>query len=297
MLYDSTYSAVKSILAASGGDMSKEYDSTYDLVVELIDIAKEPGEDSLDFTPAGYSEVQSEEFDQTIKEEYENQIAYAKTIYDNWDPNNTSAGNLFYDDRKLSICPFIDTSNVTSMVGMFRGSTIIYVPQLDTSKVTNMTYMFYQCSTITSVPQLDTSKVTSMSGMFYGCQLLTSVPQLDTSNVTSMSEMFSSCGTLTSIPQLNCGSVTSTSAPFGYSSLSKLTNLGGFKDLKVSWSSNFLDRVPNATVESLMNVINNLYDLTANGLSGGTLKFGTTNLNKLTTDQIAVATNKGWTLT
>ena len=70
-----------------------------------------------------------------------------------------------------------------------------------------------------------------------------------------------------------------------------------FKDLKVGWSSYFLDRVPNATVESLMNVINNLYDLAANGLSGKTLKFGTTNLNKLTADQIAVATNKGWTLT
>ena len=55
--------------------------------------------------------------------------------------------------------------------------------------------------------------------------------------------------------------------------------------------------VPNATVESLMNVINNLYDLTANGLSGKTVKFGTTNLNKLTDEQKAVAVNKGWTLT
>ena len=46
-----------------------------------------------------------------------------------------------------------------------------------------------------------------------------------------------------------------------------------------------------------MNVINNLYDLTANGLSGKTLKFGTTNLKKLTDEQKAVAVNKGWTLT
>jgi hypothetical protein len=46
-----------------------------------------------------------------------------------------------------------------------------------------------------------------------------------------------------------------------------------------------------------MNVINYAYDLTANGLSGQTLKFGATNLAKLTEDEIAIATAKGWTLT
>ena len=93
------------------------------------------------------------------------------------------------------------------------------------------------------------------------------------------------------------GKLTDIGYIFGFSSLNKLTDLGGFKDLKVNASSYFLDKVPNATVESLMNVINNLYDLTANGLSGKTLKFGTTNLNKLTDEQKAVAINKGWTLT
>ena len=41
-----------------------------------------------------------------------------------------------------------------------------------------------------------------------------------------------------------------------------------------------------------MNVINNLATV-----SGQTLNFGSTNLNKLTAEQIAVATAKGWTLT
>ena len=157
--------------------------------------------------------------------------------------------------------------------------------------------MFYNCTSLTSIPQLDTSKVTNMSSMFSNCSSLTSIPQLDTSNVTNMYNMFYYCTSLTSIPLLDCSSINKTQTPFGYSSLNKLTDLGGFKDLKVSWSSNFLDRVPNATVESLMNVINNLYDLTANGLSGKTLNFGTTNLNKLTDEQKAVAVNKGWTLT
>ena len=53
--------------------------------------------------------------------------------------------------------------------------------------------------------------------------------------------------------------------------------------------------------ESLMNVINNLYDLnlTYDVANGGTLyrqilRLGSTNLAKLTSDEIAIATNKGW---
>ena len=71
-----------------------------------------------------------------------------------------------------------------------------------------------------------------------------------------------------------------------------MTYLGGFKNLHVPVTSGFLDQCPNLTVESLMNVINNLstvYKLE--------LKFGSINLSKLTAQQIAIATNKGWTLT
>ena len=234
----------------------------------------------------------------------------------------TNMGSMFYGCKSLTSIPQMDTSKVTNMYSMFTNcSSLTSIPQMDTSKVTNMGSMFSVCSSLTSIPQMDTSKVTNMGSMFNGCSSLTSIPQMDTSSVPDMSSMFSGCKSLTSIPQmdtssvtdmgymflycfsltsiplLDCSSITRALGPFGYSHLNKLTDLGGFKDLKVSWSSGFLDMVPNATVESLTNVINNLYDLTANGLSGKTLKFGTTNLNKLTADQIAVATNKGWTLT
>ena len=196
----------------------------------------------------------------------------------------------------------IGIERVTDMTLMFRGcSSLTSIPQLDTSNVTTMGGwsggMFEGCSSLTSIPQMNTSNVTDMRALFNGCSSLTSIPQIDTSKVTKTNYMFYGCSSLTSIPLLDFSSVTEIGYVFGFGSLNKLTDLGGFKDLKVSSSSYFLDIVPNATVESLMNVINNLYDLTANGLSGKTLKFGTTNLNKLTADQIAVATNKGWTLT
>ena len=162
--------------------------------------------------------------------------------------------------------------------------------------------MFYGCELLTTIPQLVTSNATNMSYMFYGCKLLTTIPQLDTGKVMDMSNMFYSCKLLESLPLLNCQSVTSMSNFFGYSDiLDKLVDLGGFKDLGKPSSVNgtnsrFLDNAPNLTHESLMNVINNLYDRKSNGLSNMSIKFGTTNLNKLSDEEKAIAINKGWNL-
>ena len=195
----------------------------------------------------------------------------------------------------------IDTSDIKNMNNMFLNCYALVILPFDTSNVTSMRNMFNGCSELTTIPQLDTSNVTDMSSMFFVCYSLTSIPQLDTSNVTDMSSMFGSCSKLTSIPLLDCQKVNSMSSMFGYSNINSITYLGGFKDLgkqsSVSGiSSGFLDRAPNLTHESLMNVINNLYDRKANGLSNMSIKFGTKNLNKLTDEEKAIAVNKGWNL-
>jgi hypothetical protein len=79
-------------------------------------------------------------------------------------------------------------------------------------------------------------------------------------------------------------------------------NLGGFKDLGKSQylngtSSYFLSVLTGLTPESLRNVINDLYDRKTAGYSTISLKFGSANLAKLTDEEIAIATNKGFTLT
>ena len=200
---------------------------------------------------------------------------------------------MFSSCSSLTSIPLLDTSKVTDMRYMFNGCSLLTsIPLLDTSKVLIISGMFNSCSSLTSIPALNTSNVTDMDDMFYGCNKLTSIPQLDTSKVTNMSSMFNSCMALTSIPLLDTTNVTNMNYLFGFSTLDKLTDLGGFKNLSISITSYFLERCPNLTVESLMNVINNLATV-----SGKSLSFGSTNLNKLTAEQIAIATNKGWTLT
>ena len=213
--------------------------------------------------------------------------------------NVTDMSNMLYSCKNITSISPIDTSKATNMERMFAYcSQLTTIPTLDTSNVSNMSHMFDGCTDkLKSIPSLDTSNVTTMNGMFSSCRKLQSIPNLNTSNVDNMSEMFGYCYELTTIPMLNCSNVTNMSYFFGYLNINTLTYLGGFKDLKISVTSDFLNLCPNLTVESLMNVINNVYDLTANGLSGKSLKFGSTNLNKLSEEQIAVATAKGWTLT
>jgi surface protein len=137
--------------------------------------------------------------------------------------------------------------------------------------------------------------------MFSYCSSLTSVPLFDTSNVTNMGSTFERCTTLVSLPLFDFSKVTSIIYIFGTSDLTNLTNIGGFKNLgmqpTLNVNSSFgFNKAPNMTHESIMNIINNLYDRKSAGYSVVTLKLATKTLALLSEDEIAIATNKGWTI-
>lgn len=232
-------------------------------------------------------------------------------LYNNLDeiiaPENSS--NL-YSNSSIYIIPskingksLLNTSNVTNMYRMFYNcKSLITIPQLDTSKVTTMNEMFNSCSSLTSISQLDTSNVTSLFSMFGGCSKLIAIPQLNTSNVTDMGNVFYNCFSLTTVPQLDASNVTSISRIFW--GCNSLTNLGGFTNLgqayETTQSANYsayaltLSSSTKLTHDSLMNVINNLYDIANKGVMPQRLILGSTNLAKLTAEEIQIATDKGW---
>jgi surface protein len=213
----------------------------------------------------------------------------------------TDMSNMFSGCGILAtIVPF-DTSSVTSMHYMFNNcSSLVTIPQLDTSSVTSMNYMFNNCTSLVTIPQLDTSKVTNMSNMFYGCNKLVIIPQLDTSKVTNMSNMFQNCNNICDIPELDCSSCTSLNTFFGYNNLSYLNKFGGWKNYGMQKSatnvSNVLDKAPYLGKESVLNIINGLYDRKSAGYSVLTLKMHANHLAMLSDEEKAIATNKGWTL-
>ena len=140
-----------------------------------------------------------------------------------------STNYMFFKSRaKVIDLSGFDTSNVTSMSGMFYGSSAITINGLenfDTSKVTDMSYMFYDSSATTlDVSTFDTSNVTDMSYMFYSSVATTlDVSAFDTSNVINMSSMFGySKATILDVSNFDTSNVTNMSRMFYFSKATTL---------------------------------------------------------------------------
>lgn len=233
-----------------------------------------------DWSAIGYSEEP-----QVIQDDYN----YAKAIYDNWDDNVTSLYDRFRNDEKLVYMPLVNTSNVQSC---YRA--------------------FYNCRNLAYVPELNTSNVTNFENMFALCFSLVEIPQLDTSNGTNFGSFCSltvANSKLKKVPKLNLGKATNISSIINVAKTNftnQLTELGGLLDLGKAYLttqsanySNYTLSLSNATKlthDSLMNIINNLYDIKTKGCNTQSLVLGEVNLQKLTEEEIAIATNKGWTV-
>jgi len=126
----------------------------------------------------------------------------------------------------------------------------------------------------------------------------------DTSNVTSMASIFSNCTNVITIQGFNAKKVGNIGGAF--SNCNALENLGRLENLGMAYSTTTssnayyykldLHYSQNLTHASLMNVINNLYDIATKGCKAQSLQLGATNIAKLTEEEIAIATSKGWTV-
>ena len=219
-----------------------------------------------------------------------------------------SAEYMFYG-CPLNELPQLDTSNVKDMTSMFDGcSNLTTIPQIDTSKVTRMDQMFYNCTNLTTIPQIDTSMVGSMIYMFGHCSNLTTIPQIDTSSLSNMAYMFYNCTNLTTIPQLNGENMGILSEAFyGCKSLENfngIINLGQAYQTSQSANYNYYKLVLTSstllTEQSIINILNNLYDIKTKGCNAQQVVLGSTNLAKLTSEEgqtaLTNATAKGWTI-
>lgn len=151
----------------------------------------------------------------------------------------------------------------------------------------NALYLFYN-STIKDfsfTSSLDLSKCTSVARMFQNCSFVVTVPEYDASNAGSNPKY-----------QAGIQSV--------FYSCSKLENVGGFKNYGKGFSDSVNANEYNLkfdisgnkklTHDSLINIINGLYDIASAGVQPQQLILGSTNLAKLTDEEKAIATNKGW---
>ena len=232
--------------------------------------------------------------------------AFDPTIFDT--SQLTSMSYMFYNcsglTGKLDLSTW-NTANVTSMSNMFSSCsdlTSLDLSNWDTSNVTSMSSMFSYCNKLTSLDlsNWDTSNVGYMNYQFEYCSKITTLDlsNWDTSNVTDMRNMFSSCSGLTELDLSNWN-------------LSKLTEMGGmFYNCKSltnlqlpdlgHYNGNLtldLTSCSALTKDSILFLFNNAFDRTAAGYGYTfTIKLNATTKALLSEDEIAIATNKGFTV-
>lgn len=258
---------VASAIKNKKGDQTAIQASSFD--TEITNLPS--GGSSIDWTTIGYSEEPK-----SIEEDYN----YALEIKNNWTSSSDPFG-AFKNDRKLVYAPnIVISSNYTSADYMFQNCVNLKTisPLLDFSNIINANSIFYGCSTLIEIPSFNFSKATNIANCCISCYALKTIGLIDCSKVANISGAFTNC--------------------------SKLENLSGFKDLgkgySTSQSASFanykldLSASNSITHDSLMNVINNLYDIATAGVQIQQLVIGSTNLAKLTAQEIQIATDKGW---
>jgi hypothetical protein len=230
---------------------------------------------------------------------------------------NIPSGVTTIGDCAFYYCTSLKSINIPSSVTRIGNNAFYYCSGLTSinipSSVTSIGgYAFNSCTSLASI-NIPSSVTTISASAFAYCSGLTSVT-IPSSVTTIDSSAFADCSGLTSvtIPSsvtsigdhafYNCSSLISINIPssvtsIGYnafyrcSGLTSVTLENGFNvnNLNLSASTKY-------SVETMVSWLNALYDRT--GISGTVYKLniGSTNLNKLTAEQKAIATNKNWTL-
>lgn len=220
----------------------------------------------------------------------------------NWDTSNiVSLKGVFSSMPNLESVDFAEwnVSNVTSFFALFDDSrkvNTIDVSKWDTSSATNMEWMFCRTNaTKLDVSNFNTSNVTNMHAMFIGNNSLIQldISNFDTSNVLNINTMFAYfdvCEEL-NINGLNLTRCTSINNTFNYSNFKKI-RCDGLQFPDIDMSKIGLNFSTALSVDSIVGLLNAL----PQSDKGYSFQIGSNNIAKLSDEQKAIATNKGWTL-
>lgn len=250
-------------------------------------------------------------------------------------PNVRNLQGCFYQNERLFSLNLEKCTQVTNLNSAFaRCYSLIRLKLPNLSKITKFDNVFNSCSNLTELDLTTLNpNIRTLNGLFEDCTNLVRVnfPSYNLDKVTSVRGMISSCyklliNFLSKIPNVeyagdfiyDCRNIQN----LDFSSWEKVTNLGIQRCLDLStlslgnkpflqsllisscsklqtlYISSFGSELTNLSFiycskleyNSIMNIINAL------PTTSGTLALGTTNLNKLSDSDKAIATNKGWTL-
>ena len=198
-----------------------------------------------------------------------------------WNISNvTNMSDMFQGTSKLnSLTINWDLSHVLRLYGMFQGTGL--------STIEGITFSEEPPS------NSDVNQRRNISNFVSGCPNLTSI-NIDLRGFCRHDDMFRESPKISYIKSIDFtyDIIQNTNLAWG-TTLSNLTDLNITGTISVSIPHGF-NNMPNLTVKCLTDIINALADLS--GSNSKICYLGATNLAKLSSDVITIATNKNWTL-
>ncbi len=218
----------------------------------------------------------------------------------------TECDSMFNDCASLTSLDLSnwDISNVKYMNNMFRGTSKLNNLTLnwDLSHVLNLSGMFQETGlskiegiTLSEEPpsNSDVYQRRNISNFVRACPNLTSI-NIDLRGFCRHDEIFRESPKISYIKSIDFTHDIIENANFAWNTrFSNLTDLNLTGTISVSIPNGF-NNMPNLTAKCLTDIINALVDLS--GSESKICYLGSTNLAKLSSDVIAIATNKNWTL-
>ena len=158
-------------------------------------------------------------------------------------------------------------------------------------KTNNTRQVFQSCTNLDEAELIYEVNALDMFNNFYNCNKIKSIKSnVNTSAVKNFSNSFANCWSLINLDMdLNFNSATNISGVFN--KCYNLRNIKSISNIKIN-NLNF-STCYSLTHETLIKILNALYDYSTSE-NTYTLALGTANLSKLTDEEIAIATNKGW---
>lgn len=237
-------------------------------------------------------------------------------------PDTSKASRFMYCFgycEKLTAIPPVNLANATHANGfMYRCLLIKELPETNFPKVTHAGSMCYSCSALTGDYVINIPKASYIPSMFAFCSKITNLSFIFESGASkdTINNLVDSCTSLKSITFENmCGFV---SASYMFRNCSALKSIKGLDLTKVTYTTSFitgifmgcsaletlelegtigistLDLSPcvNLSKQSVLNVLNALITTT----KVMNITFNQAHIDLLTDDELAIATNKGWTV-
>lgn len=213
----------------------------------------------------------------------------------------TDWSNFFRNAKNISLRN-VNFSNAEKVSYICTETTIIDTElHLDMPKLTEMSYAYNYVYGNLKKLTIDAPNLITNNNQFNYCNTIEELSLLNTTKMKLMNYSFTNCTNLRKLSAIQCESL------IGFSGLlngkqPKLEDFGGFVNIGKSVPVDLvftlaINNAPNLTHQSLLNVLNGLYDLTALRRSQPLrLQLGEANYNKLTEDEIKIATDKGWTV-